>query len=95
MHLRTGCPCGLSIGREGSGCGLGAHLSDSEEEYGGYNEPEDFSTQWNIAMEKGCFAKLLKITRTQSFTLSAVSLRAAAVQLPGILATLLLSIKLG
>ncbi|XP_051011741.1 tetraspanin-16 isoform X2 [Acomys russatus] len=114
--------------------------------YRGYNEPDDFSAQWNIAMEKlkccgvknytdfagssfqvttgqtyprgccksigsancngynvssdviyqeGCFVKLLKITRSQSFTLSAVSLGAAAVQLPGTLATLLLFMKLG
>ncbi|KAL1765043.1 tetraspanin-16 isoform X1 [Sigmodon hispidus] len=113
--------------------------------YRGYNEPDDFSTQWNIAMEKlkccgvnnytdfagssfqvttghiyprgccksigtascnghnvssdviyqeGCFVKLLETIRTQSFTLSKVSLGAAAVQLPGILATLLLFIKL-
>ncbi|KAL6067034.1 hypothetical protein STEG23_031269 [Scotinomys teguina] len=99
--------------------------------YRGYNEPDVFSTQWNIAMEKlkccgvknytdfagssfqvttghtyprgcckskgtancdghnvssdviyqeGCFVKLLKITRTQGFTLSGVSLGAAAVQ---------------
>ncbi|XP_060226726.1 tetraspanin-16 [Meriones unguiculatus] len=114
--------------------------------YRGHNEPDDFSAQWNLAMEKlkccgvnnytdfagssfqvttghtypracckaigttdcdghnvsshviyqeGCFGKLMKITRTQSFTLSAVSLGAAAVQLPGILATFLLFVKLG
>ncbi|XP_031515752.1 tetraspanin-16 isoform X2 [Papio anubis] len=114
--------------------------------YRGYNEPDDYSTQWNLVMEKlkccgvnnytdfsgssfemttghtyprgccksigtvtcdghnvstnviyqkGCFHKLLKITKTQSFTLSGGSLGAAAIQLPGILATLLLFIKLG
>uniref|UniRef100_A0A8I3W9X8 Tetraspanin n=2 Tax=Callithrix jacchus TaxID=9483 RepID=A0A8I3W9X8_CALJA len=114
--------------------------------YRGYNEPDDYSTQWNLVMEKlkccgvknytdfsgssfevttghtyprgccksigtvacdghnvstyvihqkGCFQKLLKITKTQSFTLSGGSLGAAVIQLPGILATLLLFIKLG
>ncbi|XP_055095398.1 tetraspanin-16 isoform X2 [Symphalangus syndactylus] len=114
--------------------------------YRGYNEPDDYSTQWNLVMEKlkccgvnnytdfsgssfemttghtyprgccksigtvgcdgrnvstnvihqkGCFHKLLKITKTQSFTLSGGSLGAAVIQLPGILATLLLFIKLG
>ncbi|PNI51445.1 TSPAN16 isoform 4 [Pan troglodytes] len=114
--------------------------------YRGYNEPDDYSTQWNLVMEKlkccgvnnytdfsgssfemttghtyprgccksigsvscdgrnvstnvihqkGCFHKLLKITKTQSFTLSGSSLGAAVIQLPGILATLLLFIKLG
>ncbi|XP_042549702.1 tetraspanin-16 isoform X1 [Dipodomys spectabilis] len=114
--------------------------------YKGYNEPDDFSAQWNLVMEKlkccgvnnytdfsgssfqmttghtyprgccksigtptcdgqnvstevihheGCFSKLLKITRTHSLTLSGVSLGAAMIQLPGILATLLLFIKLG
>ncbi|XP_048198273.1 tetraspanin-16 isoform X2 [Perognathus longimembris pacificus] len=114
--------------------------------YRGYNEPDDFSAQWNLVMEKlkccgvnnytdfsgssfqmttghtyprgccksigtptcdgknvstevihqeGCFSKLLKIARIQSLTLSGVSLGAAVIQLPGILATLLLFIKLG
>uniref|UniRef100_A0A2I3HNE2 Tetraspanin 16 n=1 Tax=Nomascus leucogenys TaxID=61853 RepID=A0A2I3HNE2_NOMLE len=114
--------------------------------YRGYNEPDDYSTQWNLVMEKlkccgvnnytdfsgssfemttghtyprgccksigtvacdgrnvstnvihqkGCFHKLLKITKTQSLTLSGGSLGAAVIQLPGILATLLLFIKLG
>uniref|UniRef100_A0A2I2Z4R8 Tetraspanin n=1 Tax=Gorilla gorilla gorilla TaxID=9595 RepID=A0A2I2Z4R8_GORGO len=112
--------------------------------YRGYNKPDDYSTQWNLVMEKlkccgvnnytdfsgssfemttghtyprgccksigsvscdernvniihqkGCFHKLLKITKTQSFTLSGSSLGAAVIQLPGILATLLLFIKLG
>ncbi|XP_053439295.1 tetraspanin-16 isoform X2 [Nycticebus coucang] len=114
--------------------------------YRGYNEPDEYSTEWNLVMEKlkccgvnnytdfsgssfemttghtyprgcckstgttacdghnvspqvihqqGCFRKLLKITKTQSFTLSGVSLGAAAIQLPGILATLLLFVKLG
>ncbi|KAM5188759.1 tetraspanin-16 isoform 2-T2 [Callospermophilus lateralis] len=114
--------------------------------YRGYNEPDDYSEQWNLVMEKlkccgvnnytdfsgssfemttghtyprgccisigaaacdghtvskdvihqkGCFHKLLKITQTQSFTLSGFSLGAAVIQLPGILATLLLFIKLG
>nr|XP_008954191.2 tetraspanin-16 isoform X2 [Pan paniscus] len=114
--------------------------------YRGYNEPDDYSTQWNLVMEKlkccgvnnytdfsgssfemttghtyprgccksigsvscdgrnvstnvihqkGCFHKLLKITKTQTFTLSGSSLGAAVIQLPGILATLLLFIKLG
>ncbi|XP_047386143.1 tetraspanin-16 isoform X1 [Sciurus carolinensis] len=114
--------------------------------YRGYNEPDDYSEQWNLVMEKlkccgvnnytdfsgssfemttghtyprgccksigtaacdghtvsrdvihqkGCFLKLLKITQTQSSTLSGVSLGAAVIQLPGILATLLLFIKLG
>ncbi|XP_050626689.1 tetraspanin-16 isoform X3 [Macaca thibetana thibetana] len=49
----------------------------------------------NVIHQKGCFHKLLKITKTQSFTLSGGSLGAAAIQLPGILATLLLFIKLG
>ncbi|XP_069351853.1 tetraspanin-16 isoform X2 [Eulemur rufifrons] len=114
--------------------------------YRGYNEPDDYSTEWNFVMEKlkccgvnnytdfsgssfemttghayprgccqsigtaacdgrnvstgvihqeGCFCKLLKITKAQSFTLSGGSLAAAMMQLPGILATLLLFIKLG
>ncbi|XP_005405705.2 PREDICTED: tetraspanin-16 isoform X2 [Chinchilla lanigera] len=114
--------------------------------YRGYNEPDDFSARWNLAMEKlkccgvnnytdflgssfsiatgytyprgcckslgtaacdghnvsssvihqeGCFRKLLKITKTQSYVLSWVSLGAAAMQLPGVLATLLLFVKLG
>ncbi|XP_034515925.1 tetraspanin-16 [Ailuropoda melanoleuca] len=41
---------------------------------------------------QGCF---LKITKTQGFNLSGGSLGAAVIQLPGILATLLLFIKLG
>ncbi|XP_055095399.1 tetraspanin-16 isoform X3 [Symphalangus syndactylus] len=49
----------------------------------------------NVIHQKGCFHKLLKITKTQSFTLSGGSLGAAVIQLPGILATLLLFIKLG
>nr|XP_014978419.2 tetraspanin-16 isoform X4 [Macaca mulatta] len=49
----------------------------------------------NVIHQKGCFHKLLKITKTQSFTLSGGSLGAAAIQLPGILTTLLLFIKLG
>ncbi|KAM8764417.1 tetraspanin-16 isoform 2-T2 [Rhynchonycteris naso] len=114
--------------------------------YRGYNEPDDYSIEWNLVMEKlkccgvknytdfsgssfemttgytyprscckaigtmacngrnvstdiihqkGCFPKLLKITKTQSFNLSAGSLGAAVIQLPGILATLLLFVKLG
>ncbi|KAM8926705.1 LOW QUALITY PROTEIN: tetraspanin-16 [Lycaon pictus] len=93
--------------------------------YRGYGDPDDYSTEWSLAMEKlkccgvknytdfcgffemttgpshprschkssgrqtGCFPKLLKITKTQSF------MGAAVIQLPGILATLLLFIKLG
>ncbi|XP_054319950.1 tetraspanin-16 isoform X5 [Pongo pygmaeus] len=49
----------------------------------------------NVIHQKGCFHKLLKITKTQSFTLSGGFLGAAVIQLPGILATLLLFIKLG
>ncbi|XP_008831845.1 LOW QUALITY PROTEIN: tetraspanin-16 [Nannospalax galili] len=73
-------------------------------DYRGYKEPDDFSAQWNEIMEKvmpafhailGCFDKLLQITKAQTFTLSRVSLGAAAMQLPGILTTLLLFIKLG
>uniref|UniRef100_A0A8C5YGZ2 Tetraspanin 16 n=1 Tax=Microcebus murinus TaxID=30608 RepID=A0A8C5YGZ2_MICMU len=114
--------------------------------YRGYNEPDDYTTEWNFVMEKlkccgvnnytdfsgssfemttghayprgccrsmgtsacdghnasasvihqeGCFRKLLRITKAQSFTLSGGSLGAAMMQLPGILATLLLFIKLG
>ncbi|XP_069915206.1 tetraspanin-16 [Oryctolagus cuniculus] len=114
--------------------------------YRGYNEPDDYSTQWNLVMEKlkccgvnnytdfsgsnfakttghsyprdccknmgtaacdgrntstavihrgGCFSKLLKITKAQSFMLCGGSLGAAVIQLPGILATLLLFVKLG
>ncbi|KAM6168071.1 tetraspanin-16 [Erethizon dorsatum] len=113
--------------------------------YRGYNEPDDFSAQWNSVMERlkccgannytdfpgssfamatgytyprgcckslgaaacdghnvsssvihreGCFHRLLKITKTQSYILSWVSLGTAAMQLPGVLATLLLFIKL-
>ncbi|XP_036315675.1 tetraspanin-16 isoform X1 [Pipistrellus kuhlii] len=114
--------------------------------YRGYNEPDDFSVEWNLVMEtlkccgvknytdfsgssferttgytyprscckdmgtaactgrnassgaihqEGCFPKLLKIAKTQSINLSAGSLGAAVIQLPGILATLLLFAKLG
>ncbi|XP_019819151.2 tetraspanin-16 isoform X1 [Bos indicus] len=114
--------------------------------YRGYKEPDDYSMQWNLVMEKlkccgvknytdfsgssfervtghtyprccckspgtmdcdghnvsadvihqeGCFPKLLKITKTQSANLSGGSLGTAVMQLPGILATLLLFIKLG
>ncbi|XP_024412814.1 tetraspanin-16 isoform X1 [Desmodus rotundus] len=114
--------------------------------YRGYNEPDNYSTDWNLIMEKlkccgvknytdfsgssfemrtgytyprsccksiraaacnghdvstdviyqeGCFPTLLKITKTQSFSLSWGSLGAAVVQLPGILATLLLFVELG
>ncbi|XP_058280956.1 tetraspanin-16 isoform X3 [Hylobates moloch] len=49
----------------------------------------------NVIHQKGCFHKLLKITKTQSFTLSGGFLGASVIQLPGILATLLLFIKLG
>ncbi|XP_062035475.1 tetraspanin-16 isoform X2 [Lepus europaeus] len=114
--------------------------------YRGYNEPDDYSTQWNLVMEKlkccgvnnytdfsgsnfakttghsyprdccksmgtaacdgrntstavihqgGCFSKLLKITKAHSFMLCGGSLGAAGIQLPGVLATLLLFVKLG
>ncbi|XP_049731777.1 tetraspanin-16 isoform X1 [Elephas maximus indicus] len=114
--------------------------------YRGYNEPDDYSTEWNSAMAKlrccgvsnytdfsgssfeitgghtyprsccksirttacdghnvsrdvihqeGCFLKLMRITRIQSFTLSGGSLGAVAIKLPGILTTLLLFAKLG
>ncbi|XP_012411652.1 tetraspanin-16 isoform X2 [Trichechus manatus latirostris] len=114
--------------------------------YRGYNEPDDYSTEWNSAMAKlrccgvnnytdfsgssfemtsghtyprsccksirtaacdgrnesrdvihqeGCFLKLMRITKIQSFTLSGGSLGAVAIQLPGILTTLLLFAKLG
>ncbi|KAM5307254.1 tetraspanin-16 [Glossophaga mutica] len=114
--------------------------------YRGYNAPDEYSTDWNLVMEKlkccgvknytdfsgssfemrtgyayprsccksigaaacngrdvstaviyqeGCFPTLLKITKTQSFRLSWGSLGAAVVQLPGILATLLLFVQLG
>ncbi|XP_068837499.1 tetraspanin-16 isoform X1 [Capricornis sumatraensis] len=49
----------------------------------------------DIIHQEGCFPKLLKITRTQSAKLSGGCLGAAVMQLPGILATLLLFIKLG
>ncbi|XP_006161580.1 tetraspanin-16 isoform X5 [Tupaia chinensis] len=48
-----------------------------------------------VIHQAGCFQKLLKITETQSSILSVGSLGAAAIQLPGILATLLLFVKLG
>ncbi|XP_030895967.1 tetraspanin-16 [Leptonychotes weddellii] len=51
----------------------------------------DVST--DIIHQGGCFPKLLKITKTQSFNLSGGLLGAAVIQLPGILATLLLFIK--
>nr|XP_023407656.1 tetraspanin-16 [Loxodonta africana] len=54
--------------------------------YRGYNEPDDYP---------GCFLKLMRITRIQSFTLSGGSLGAVAIKLPGILTTLLLFAKLG
>ncbi|XP_028374917.1 tetraspanin-16 [Phyllostomus discolor] len=105
--------------------------------YRGYSEPDDYSMDWNLVMEKlkccgvknytgfsgssfemrtgyayprscckptgaadaiyqeGCFPMLLKITETQSFRLSWGLLGAAVVQLPGILATLLLFAELG
>ncbi|XP_054418040.1 tetraspanin-16 [Pteronotus mesoamericanus] len=114
--------------------------------YRGYNEPDDYSMEWNLVMEKlkccgvknytdfsgssfemttgyayprsccksigtvacdgrnvsadvihqkGCFPALLKIAKAQSFSLSRGSLGAAMLQLPGILATLLLFVKLG
>ncbi|KFO28771.1 Tetraspanin-16 [Fukomys damarensis] len=49
----------------------------------------------SVIHQEGCFRRLLKITKTQSYTLSWVSLGTAAMQLPGALATLLLFIKLG
>ncbi|XP_076977874.1 tetraspanin-16 isoform X2 [Tamandua tetradactyla] len=120
-------------------------LATLRKNYGGYNEPGDFSTEWNLVMEKlkccgvnnytdfsgttfeittghtypksccksienpacdgrnvsneiihqeGCFPKLLRISKIQSFTLSGGSLGAALLQLPGILSTLLLIAKL-
>ncbi|XP_037674571.1 tetraspanin-16 isoform X2 [Choloepus didactylus] len=120
-------------------------LATLRKNYRGYNEPGDFSTEWNLVMEKlrccgvnnytdfsgsafqtttghsyprsccksvgttacdglnvsseiihqeGCFPKLLKISKIQSFALSGGSLGAAVMQLPGILATLLLFAKL-
>ncbi|XP_070270043.1 tetraspanin-16 isoform X1 [Myotis yumanensis] len=117
-----------------------------KKDYRGYNEPDDFSTEWNLVMEKlkccgvksytdfsgsffakttgyayprsccksigaaactghnassdvihqeGCFPKLLKIYTTQSVNLSVGSLGAAVMQLPGVLTTLLLFVKLG
>ncbi|XP_073909523.1 tetraspanin-16 isoform X1 [Castor canadensis] len=122
------------------------NLVTLRKDYRGYNEPDDYSAQWNLVMEKlkccgvnnytdfsgssfeittghtyprgcckslgamhcdgrnvspdvihhkGCFSKLLKITKTQSYALTGVSVGAAVIQLPGILATLLLFIKLG
>ncbi|XP_006875230.1 PREDICTED: tetraspanin-16 [Chrysochloris asiatica] len=121
-------------------------LATMRKNYKGYNEPDDYSMEWNLAMGKlrccgvnnysdfsgssfemmtshtyprsccksigatacdgqnvsrdvihpeGCFLKFMRITKIQSFTLSVVSLGAAAIQLPGILATLLLFAKLG
>ncbi|XP_012665614.1 tetraspanin-16, partial [Otolemur garnettii] len=103
--------------------------------YRGYNEPDEYSTEWNLVMEKlkccgvnnytdfsgsyfemttghtyprgccksigttacdghnvspqvirqqGCFRKLLKITKTQSYTLCGVSLGAAVIQRQGL-----------
>ncbi|XP_040096583.1 tetraspanin-16 isoform X1 [Oryx dammah] len=49
----------------------------------------------DVLHQEGCFPKLLKITKTQSANLSGGCLGAAVMQLPGILATLLLFIKLG
>ncbi|KAM9730191.1 tetraspanin-16 [Dama dama] len=49
----------------------------------------------DVIHQEGCFPKLLKITKTQSTNLSEGCLGAAVMQLPGTLATLLLSIKLG
>ncbi|XP_006104634.1 tetraspanin-16 isoform X2 [Myotis lucifugus] len=117
-----------------------------KKDYRGYNEPDDFSMEWNLVMEKlkccgvksytdfsgssfakttgysyprsccksigtaactghnassdiihqeGCFPKLLKISTTQSVNLSVGSLGAAVMQLPGVLTTLLLFVKLG
>ncbi|XP_005861441.1 PREDICTED: tetraspanin-16 isoform X1 [Myotis brandtii] len=117
-----------------------------KKDYRGYNEPDDFSMEWNLVMEKlkccgvksytdfsgssfakttgytyprsccksigtaactghnassdvihqaGCFPKLLKIATTQSVNLSVGSLGAAVMQLPGVLTTLLLFVKLG
>ncbi|XP_040842163.1 tetraspanin-16 [Ochotona curzoniae] len=114
--------------------------------YRGYNEPDDYSSEWNLVMEKlqccgvnnhtdfvgsafetstghsyprgccrsmgtaacdghdassavihqrGCFSKLLEITKRQSSVLSGGSLGAAVMQLPGTLAALLLFMKLG
>ncbi|XP_036170926.1 tetraspanin-16 isoform X2 [Myotis myotis] len=114
--------------------------------YRGHNEPDDFSMEWNLVMEKlkccgvknytdfsgssfekttgytyprsccksigtaactghnvssdvihqaGCFPKFQKIVTTQSVNLSIGSLGAAVIQLPGILTTLLLFVKLG
>ncbi|XP_019514791.1 PREDICTED: tetraspanin-16 isoform X2 [Hipposideros armiger] len=48
-----------------------------------------------VIHQEGCFPKLLKITKTQSFNLGGGSLGAAVIQLPGILDTLLLFVKLG
>ncbi|XP_023572693.1 tetraspanin-16 [Octodon degus] len=49
----------------------------------------------SVIHQEGCFRKLLKITKAQSYVLSWVSLGTATMQLPGVLATLLLFIKLG
>ncbi|XP_012921321.1 LOW QUALITY PROTEIN: tetraspanin-16 [Heterocephalus glaber] len=49
----------------------------------------------SVIHQAGCFHRLLKITKTQSYTLNWVSLGMALMQLPGVLATLLLYIKLG
>ncbi|XP_024850018.1 tetraspanin-16 isoform X2 [Bos javanicus] len=49
----------------------------------------------DVIHQEGCFPKLLKITKTQSANLSGGCLGTAVMQLPGILATLLLFIKLG
>nr|XP_013005428.1 tetraspanin-16 isoform X2 [Cavia porcellus] len=49
----------------------------------------------SVIHQEGCFPKLLKITKTQSYVLSWISLGTAAMQLPGVLVALLLFVKLG
>ncbi|XP_007951824.1 tetraspanin-16 [Orycteropus afer afer] len=49
----------------------------------------------DVIYQEGCFLKLMRITKIQSFTLSGGSLGAVVIQLPGTLATLLLFVKLG
>lgn len=49
----------------------------------------------DVIHQTGCFPKLLKITRPESFSLSEGSLGAAGTRLPGTLASLLLFVKLG
>ncbi|XP_012863837.1 tetraspanin-16 isoform X2 [Echinops telfairi] len=53
------------------------------------------SVSRQVIHQKGCFHKLMRLTKIQCFTLSGGLLGAVAVQVPGILATWLLFAKLG